>query len=268
MPEEVATPATTETATGVAGGEGKEHVDKQRIYVAGKMMFFNAPSRDWRGLGRFKELEWRSEQEALSLLDKMRGLRDLELEWDDNWVYVGPHFLSCPGLDHDVDYFYQLDDEPRSGAALASVLRDEQRDFTVDEREKQVLYDNARHQISKCDVLYARLTDQKDCFWAFVEIGIAAALGTHTTHAPPHGHSDLLLADPLLPPLRTLIVGVTTPYPIAGKRVYIDCPVESHDTWLLPHLSEQSKGTRYATCARPPAPFIYMHAAPPHLWPG
>jgi hypothetical protein len=139
-------------------------------------------------LGRFKELEWRSDQEALPLLDKMRGLRDLELEWDDNWVYVGPHFLSCPGLDHDVDYFYQLDDEPRSGTALAAVLRDEQRDFTVDEREKQVLYDNARHQISKCDVLYARLTDQKDCFWAFVEIGIAAALGTHTHTQPPHTH--------------------------------------------------------------------------------
>jgi len=214
MPEEVV-PATTETTT---GGEGKEHVDKQRIYVAGKMMFFNAPSRDWRGLGRFKELEWRSDQEALPLLDKMRGLRDLELEWDDNWVYVGPHFLSCPGLDHDVDYFYQLDDEHRSGAALASVLRDEQRDFTVDEREKQVLYDNARHQISKCDVLYARLTDQKDCFWAFVEIGLAAAL---------------------------------------GKRVYIDCPVESHDTWLLPLLSEQSKGTREEYVAIPWA--LYKH---------
>jgi hypothetical protein len=158
------------------GGGGK-----QRIYVAGKMMFFNSPGRDWRGLGRFKELEWRSDQEALPLLDKMRSLRDVEVDWDENWVYVGPHFLSCPGLDHDVDYFYQLDDEPRSGSALASVLRDEQRDFTVDEREKQVLFDNARHQIGKCDVLYARLTDQKDCFWTFTEIGIAAGLGALTS---------------------------------------------------------------------------------------
>jgi hypothetical protein len=38
--------------------------------------------------------------------------------------------------------------------------------------------------------------------------------------------------------------------------VYIDCPVESHDTWLLPHLAEQSKGTRYATHT----------CTPPNLW--
>jgi hypothetical protein len=187
-----------------SGGGG----GKQRIYVAGKMMFFNSPGRDWRGLGRFKELEWRSDQEALPLLDKMRSLRDVEVDWDENWVYVGPHFLSCPGLDHDVDYFYQLDDEPRSGSALASVLRDEQRDFTVDEREKQVLFDNARHQIGKCDVLYARLTDQKDCFWTFTEIGIAAGLGALTSplsslgllhcymHPPPPPHLPVLRRSP------------------------------------------------------------------------
>jgi hypothetical protein len=150
---------------------------KLHIYAAGKMMFFNCPTRDWRGLARYKELEWGDQGEPL--LEKLKELRELELDFDDNWIYVGPHFLTCPGIDHEVDYFYQLDDEPRSGAALASVLGDEsQRDFTVDEREKQALYDNARHQIEKCDVLYARLTDEKDCFWAFTEIGLAAALGT------------------------------------------------------------------------------------------
>lgn len=190
----------------MAKGEGNEAsqpltTKKPRIYASGKMMFFNSRNRDWRGLAHYKELEW---TQGEPLLDKLKELRDLELEFGD-WIYVGPHFLTCPALDNEVDYFYQLDDEPRSGPALAAFLREEQRDFTVDEREKQTLYENIRHQIRKCDVLYARLTDEKDCFWTLTEIGIAAAL---------------------------------------GKRVYIDCPVQSHDTWLLPLLSEDTKGTR------------------------
>jgi len=203
---------------------------RTRVYVAGKMMFLNSPERDWRGLLRFRELDWTPTPPGAggpggSLLERLLQLRDLDLEWDEQWTYVGPHFLN-PTLPPtpqqqgaEVDYFYQLDDEPRTGSLLAAVLnRDDLREFTVDEREKQAVLDNARHQIQKCDVLYARIPDHKDSYWTFVEIGIATAL---------------------------------------GKRVYIDCPVESHDTWLLPLLSEQTRANREEYLSLPWA--MYKH---------
>lgn len=159
------------------GSQG-ERSGRLRVYVAGKMMFMNAPERDWRGLLRFPELEWTP---GTSMLERLHQLRDLELEWDDHWTYVGPHFLHHPQQQQqheDVDYFYQLDDDTRSVGVLAAVLpQEDQRETTMDEREKQALLDNARHQIAKCDVLYARLPDHKDAYFTLVEIGLAAALG-------------------------------------------------------------------------------------------
>jgi hypothetical protein len=79
------------------------------------------------------------------------------------------------------------------------------REWFVEEREREAMWENMKYQIAKCDVLYARITEEKDCYFVFAEIGLAAAL---------------------------------------GKRVYIDWVLESHDSWLFQCLARFTKGTR------------------------
>ncbi len=47
----------------------------------------------------------------------------------------------------------------------------------VEEDDREAAFEIMKHQVAKCDVLYARITDEKDCFYVFTEIGLAAALG-------------------------------------------------------------------------------------------
>ncbi|KAL6062749.1 Nucleotidyltransferase family protein [Balamuthia mandrillaris] len=213
--------APPSTRDGHAGSSGSGR-NKQKIYACGKMMFYTHPTRDWRGLLRFKELVLEPGEDRAT---KLQHFHDLELDLDENWVYCGPFFFnpaSQPELEeHVCDFFYGGDDlaAMEDPAAVAS-LSPMQREFNVEEREREQIFLNLRHQIAKCDVVYARLPgDPRECPFAYAEIGMAAAL---------------------------------------GKRVYVDNVLgagESYDSWLVGLLGKATGITHQEYCSIPWALF-------------
>ncbi len=195
-----AVPPSASTAEHVrlpAAPEAPPHGAKKRIYAAGKMMFYIHPKRDWRGLRSRKEVEHPCSH---PVTQKLQEFRSLEVELGPSWIYVGPYFLRCPNHEHELDWFHNLDDCPD-----IRTIPPDQREFSMQERDRQLILDTMVEQIARCDVLYARVGREGDSSSVWTEVGCALA---------------------------------------QGKRVYVDLEADTHDQWLARHMMQRSGATR------------------------
>jgi hypothetical protein len=207
-------------ARGEGGGDAEgEVVPTQRIYLAGRMMMYFHPFRDWRGQGSLLEaLRGAAAVDAgtrcgggTEPLARLAALRTAEVPCASYpWIVVGPWFPACTRTDgghsHECDAYYSLDDTStgsltRAPAALgAGSVRDA--------RFVRALLDNSLDQIRRADVVYVRMpTSVAERQTTIAEVGIAHAL---------------------------------------GKRIYVDDAsgmADSFDGWFIQHISEASGAT-------------------------
>jgi nucleoside 2-deoxyribosyltransferase len=138
-----------------------------RIYGAGRIS-----KHDWRFSGERVDAPTDTvdqDRDADAPLCKKNGI---------DWVYVGPWFRGC---DHGCTHV------PNSHAATFECSSGDIREVGFEGLEgvdpvsrshlvQEIVLRNSLHQIAKCDVFYARITDGES-YGTFAEVGYAHALG-------------------------------------------------------------------------------------------